>query len=222
MLRCFCILSHMTEKQYQLIMFDGPDGVGKTTQIDLAQQTLRAAGEEVYVTRIHGGTDFGEALRTVTNASDIEREPLAEHFVFMAMHTQLRAELQGQLKAGSVVLLDRSPLSDWAYQICASGLESEEAERNIKHSMSLFNPELVICYRASFEVLQEHIINRPEAEKSAYYKNKPVEYHRAVIEGYHEGAKRFGAVVIDANRSIEEVHQSTMNEINRVLEESTR
>lgn len=211
-----CILGSMHERQYRLVMFDGPDGIGKTTQIDWALQELEAANQRVFVTRIHGGTDFGEGLRKVTLDKDIARTPLAEHYVYMGMHAQHRAEWQ-DLVAGTVILLDRSPLSDWSYQIVASGLKSEEAKANIKHSMTLFKPDLIICYKASAAVLRERMLNRPESEKRAYYKEKPAEYHEAVACGYEEAAKIFGATVIDANQSIDSVHSETMKQIQNAL-----
>jgi dTMP kinase len=205
-----------TPNHGRLIMFDGPDGVGKTTQLELATADLAEQGHDVYVTRINGGTPIGEAFREIL-LSDIPREPMTEHLVFMAMHNQLRTELRPRLDQGQVVLMDRSPLSDWAYQVYGGSLDNEEAKTNIKRSMALFHPDLLICYQASLPLLRAHLQRRDNGAKTDYFKSKPDDFHLRVIEGYAEASTIFDAEVIAATDTIDEVHQRTMAAIAKVL-----
>jgi dTMP kinase len=200
-----------------LIMFDGPDGAGKTTQIGLAASELEGQGHEVYRCRINGGSDFGEKLREVI-LSDTARQPMTEHYVFLAMHTQLRHELAPHLAAGKVVLIDRSPLSDWAYQKFGGSFESAEFEHNIDRSMQLFNPAAVICYTADLSVLRERMAL--QSAKKDYFDSKPDSYFERVIAGYHFAAKRYRATVISAEPAVAEVHRATMQAIQSVIDQA--
>jgi thymidylate kinase len=149
--------------------------------------------------------------------SDIERHPLTEHYVFMAMHNQLRKDLAPHLAAGEVVLVDRSPLSDWAYQKFGGQLDSMEFERDLDQSMELFVPDSIICYAVDYGTIATRVRARREGAKLDYFESKPADYFERVIEGYRFAASRYNAIVLDATRSIEEIHTDTMTEINRVL-----
>jgi dTMP kinase len=197
-----------------LIMFDGPDGVGKTTQISLAKAALESAGKTVHVTRINGGSEFGEQLRTVV-LSPTPRQALSDHYVFMAMHTELRQVLRPLLEAGEIVLMDRSPLSDWAYQKFGSSIDSPEFERNVDMSMDLFQPDLVICYTATLATIRQRM--RQQASKADYFDSKDDGFFQNVIDGYDFAAKRYKATTIDAEQSAELVHQHTMKVITSVI-----
>ncbi|MEP6494182.1 MAG: dTMP kinase [bacterium] len=111
----------------RLIVFEGPEGAGKSTQLRHLAEWLTARGETVVAVREPGGTVVGDEIRRVLldPASDIV--PRAEALLFMASRAQLvEREIRPALVAGSIVLVDRFFLSTYAYQGAGRGLPESE------------------------------------------------------------------------------------------------
>ncbi|HVS58901.1 MAG TPA: dTMP kinase [Candidatus Saccharimonadales bacterium] len=198
-----------------VIMLDGPDGVGKSTQVSRLHEALSSRGYTVHVTRSHGGTPIGEALREVS-LSKKNRPALTDFYISLAIHAALAEELDAQREAGVISIVDRSPLSIWAYQVYGSGLGKKIAERLLKSDLALFRPELMVVYTATLDVLKSR---RPELHtgNSDYFENQPEAYFQRTIEGYADAAQRFGATLIDASASKEEVQQATWAAVENIL-----
>ena len=108
-----------------LIVLEGSEGTGKTTQVALLAKRLSANGRTALSFREPGGTKLGEILRTAVLHTDIAITPAAESLLFMASRAQLTAqEIRPALQRGATVLLDRFFLSSYAYQV--SGRELPE------------------------------------------------------------------------------------------------
>ena len=104
------------------ITFEGLDGSGKTTQVELLAGKIRETGREVVTTREPGGTPFGERLREVLLQAG-EVTPWAEAALFAAARAQLVATvIAPALERGAVVICDRYLDSSLAYQGIARGL----------------------------------------------------------------------------------------------------
>ncbi len=113
-----------------LIVFEGAEGVGKSTQLRRLAPWLESGGRVVHAHREPGGTPLGDEIRRVLldPASDIT--PRAEALLFMASRAQLVETLvRPGLEAGHVVLLDRFFLSTYAYQGAGRGLPETEVRR---------------------------------------------------------------------------------------------
>lgn len=112
--------------------FDGIDGVGKTTQIELFCQWLRERGADVVTCRDPGSTPLGERIRDVLLHSDGDT-PIgrrAEMLLYMAARAQLVDEvLRPALAAGKIVVSDRYVLANIVYQGHAGGLDVEAIRR---------------------------------------------------------------------------------------------
>lgn len=110
------------------VTFEGPEGCGKSTQIALLSERLRAAGYEVVQTREPGGTAAGERIRSLLQ-HDQEGEGLcaeAETLLFEASRAQLVQEvIRPALARGAVVLSDRFADSTTAYQGYGRGFAPE-------------------------------------------------------------------------------------------------
>jgi dTMP kinase len=107
------------------VTFEGLDGSGKTTQIDLLRTRLEADGHEVVVTREPGGTPLGEAIRRVVLEGP-DMEPWPEAALFAAARSQIVADvISPALARGADVLCDRYVDSSLAYQGIARGLGLE-------------------------------------------------------------------------------------------------
>ncbi|HEY8309766.1 MAG TPA: dTMP kinase [Gemmatimonadaceae bacterium] len=110
-----------------LIVFEGAEGVGKTTQARRFVDTLAQHGIPCVHLREPGGTSLGEAIRSVLLEPFRNVTPTAEALLFMASRAQLVSEkIRPALAAGSMVVLDRFFLSTYAYQIHARGLPERE------------------------------------------------------------------------------------------------
>ena len=111
----------------RLIVFEGPEGAGKSTQIRLIAERLAAAGVACVAMREPGGTPTGDAIRAILLDSDHEITAATEALLFMASRAELVArEIRPALERGAVVLLDRFFLSTYAYQVVGRGLPEEE------------------------------------------------------------------------------------------------
>jgi dTMP kinase len=107
----------------RLVVLEGPEGAGKTTQVGRLAARLEGAGIDAVAFREPGGTALGDLIRdTVLDPSrTITNE--AEALLFMASRAEIVAEqIVPSLEKGLVVLLDRFFLSTYAYQIAGRGL----------------------------------------------------------------------------------------------------
>src|SRR4051812_35549727 len=107
----------------KLIVFEGPEGAGKSTQIRRLAERLNAAGVACVTLRGPGGKPVGDSIRSIVLAREGEIAPAAEALLFIASRAELIArEVRPALEKGSIVILDRFFLSTYAYQIYGRGL----------------------------------------------------------------------------------------------------
>lgn len=112
--------------------FDGIDGVGKTTQMELFCEWLRAEGHDVVTCRDPGSTPLGERVREILLHSDSDTAigRRAEMLLYMAARAQLVDEvIRPALAAGTTVVSDRYLLANIVYQGHAGGLDLEAIRR---------------------------------------------------------------------------------------------
>lgn len=110
-----------------LIVLEGAEGAGKTTQLRRLETHLREAGRDVVALREPGGTPLGTSIRELLLDTASEIAPAAEALLFMASRAQIVAgAIRPALAAGRIVLLDRFFLSTYAYQIAGRGLPEDE------------------------------------------------------------------------------------------------
>jgi dTMP kinase len=129
------------------VSFEGPEGSGKTTQIRLLADWLRACGYDVLTTREPGGTRIGDAVRAVLlDPENGEMSPTAEILLFSAARAQHVAEvIRPQLERDGVVLCDRFADSTLAYQGYGRGLELEQLRRITAFATGGVTPDLTVC-----------------------------------------------------------------------------
>jgi dTMP kinase len=106
-----------------LIVFEGAEGAGKSTQLRLLADWLGARGHDVVAVREPGGTVVGDEIRRILLDSDLDIVPRSEALLFMASRAQLvECKIRPAVEGGAVVLLDRFFLSTYAYQGVGRGL----------------------------------------------------------------------------------------------------
>lgn len=112
-----------------LVVLEGPEGAGKTTQLRLLAESLNASGRRAIAVREPGGTVVGDEIRRILldPASDIV--PRAEALLFMASRAQLvEREIRPALERGEIVLVDRFFLATYAYQGIGRGIPEAELQ----------------------------------------------------------------------------------------------
>lgn len=190
-----------------VVVFDGVDGVGKSTQIELVRHMLAEDGWQPHVTRNLGGTPIGELLRSAM-LQPVPRPPLTDLYASVAIQEALVASVAEERKLGNVVLMDRSPLSLAAYQIYGSGIEAELGWQHVDNGMQALRPELIIVYEADLAAALERA--RRHSVKADYFEDKPLDYFKKVAAGFRAAAERYNIHFINADRSIKEIHQDTV------------
>jgi len=109
----------------KLIVLEGPEGVGKTTQVKLLSQYLTSIEVSHVVLREPGGSPLGERIRELVLDPAQDIHPRAEALLFLAARAQLMYVVRAHLDLGDVVLMDRFFLSTYAYQIVGRGLPED-------------------------------------------------------------------------------------------------
>lgn len=197
-----------------LIIFEGIDGVGKTTQLELAKATLEAEGWPVYTTRNLGGTPIGEALRSAI-LQPLPRPCLTDVYVSAAIQEALIESIETERAKGSIILLDRGPLSLVAYQVFGSGADAGLGWKFADLGMQKLSPDLVLIYDTSPDIAQHRL--KDAGKNLDYFESKPRDYFRRVAHGYHEAAKRYKATIIDSTESADDVFVSTKQLVQEAL-----
>lgn len=187
------------------LSFDGVDGAGKSTQIELFVEWLRAAGHTVVTCRDPGTTPLGGELRKLLlHRHDLGMDGCAEMFLYMAARAQLVAEvIRPALQAGNVVVCDRFLLANIVYQGHAGGLDVEAVRQVGRVAVGGVEPTFTFVLDMPAEQAAARIartFDRMEA--------RGLEFLRAVRRGFLEEAarqpERIG--VIDAQGTPAEVH----------------
>ena len=197
-----------------LIIFEGIDGAGKTTQIRQAEKILKDDNWLVVNRRNPGGTAIGEELRT-SMMRQMPRPAMTDLYISAAIQEALIEEIEIQRQNGAIILLDRSPLSIAAYQIYGSGIDPEKGWYFVNDGMKRMKPNVTFIYECAPKIGLERA--RAISNQFDYFESKPESYFQKVVEGYKEVASRYNAIVIDAHQPIESIHSLTMQHITPLL-----
>lgn len=193
--------------QAKVICFDGPDGVGKSTQLAMAHKDLEALGFKVHVTRTPGGTPMGEELRKVF-LSQTERHPETDLYIVVSINIALGYEIEKLRKEVDYILIDRGPLSFVAYQVFGGGIPEKEGIEAAQKIVKLWRPDSLLFFTAPVEITQERL--RKGTKKLDYFESKGPEFHQRVLDGYNEAVKLFDVTIVDSKPDAETIHQNVM------------
>ena len=195
------------------ITIEGPDGGGKTTQMNLLVPALEKLGFDVVRTREPGGTPIGDQIRSVImDMNNKSMHPRAEILLFCASRAQLVEELiRPSLAAGKIVLCDRYADSTMAYQGYGHGLDRGLLKTLLDFATGGLKPDLTILLDISAEAgLRRRITNHDEWNRMDDY---ALQFHERVRNGYlkmaAEEPERF--VIINADRPKEEIHEEIIS-----------
>ena len=191
----------------RFIVIDGPDGGGKSTQIRLLAEHLRARGVDTITTRDPGGTPIGDRIREVLlNLDHDEMAVACETMLYMASRAQLAEEvIRPALAKGRCVICDRYISATIAYQ-GAGGADPEAIRAAGRIAVGKTWPDLTVILDVPAETGLER---RGKAAELDRMESKAATFHRKVRELFLSQAaddpRHFR--VIDAAPPVEQVHQ---------------
>jgi len=221
----------------RFIVFDGPDGGGKSTQRELMAERLRAAGVAVTCCRDPGGTEIGDRIRSVLLDHDLSTMDVhCETLLFMASRAQLVGEvIRPALDRGDAVLCDRFVSSTCAYQ-GAAGYDPRRVIELARFAIDDLWPELTLVFDVGVEEGFERIGRKPsrsgvhrqkDAGNATLFEDavqdamesRPVEFHRRVSRNFKALAEIYPTplVVIDGSGSEQDVHARVVEALARVI-----
>ena len=207
----------------RFITFEGGEGCGKSTQIRLLADRLRAAGKEVLLTREPGGTALAEKIRTlVREESDDPPNSRAETLLFLASRAQVvEGVIRPALESGTWVLCDRFADSTFAYQGYGRGLDLDELRRINSFATGGLAPDRTSLLNVSPEVSAKRMRAREAATNTGADRMEKAgdDFHSRLRRGFLELAaaepERFS--VIQADGGVEEVGETVWNSIQPML-----
>ena len=156
------------------ITFEGIEGSGKSTQIELLRSSLKEEGNTVEILREPGTTQLGEKIRDIFLEKTNEKvDPITEAFLLYASRKHLDQNfLQEHLKNKSIVIADRYSDATIAYQCFGKGL-SEDFVQYIHEKSDLLSPDLTfyldITGEASKARINDSELDRMESQSLDFF-----------------------------------------------------
>ena len=206
------------QKRSLFITFEGMDGSGKTTQMRLLAERLRARGREVLETAEPGGTRIGiEIRRILLDAANQELGPTAEMLLYFACRAQNVDEwIMPALAAGKIVLSDRFTDSTLVYQGCGRGLGAETVMTLDRIACRGLVPDLTLLIDIDAETSLARAHARNTSERTGdRMDEQSLEFHRQVYEAYHALAARepHRFRIVDGRASVESIAAEIWNAV---------
>lgn len=197
------------------ITFEGADGCGKTTQIELLKKYLDEKNIKNIQTREPGATELGVELRKILLHYEKPVSDVAETFLYLAdraQHTEF--EIKPMLDDGYIILCDRFIDSTVSYQGYARKQDINQIKKLNEIATKGLKPDLTIVFDIESTIAQKRL----QGEKDRLEK-EGLEFHKALRFGYLELAKKEPdrIKVINADDTIENIHKKVIELISRYI-----
>jgi dTMP kinase len=199
------------------IVFEGPEGAGKTTQAKLLYRYLRNKGYDVVLTREPGGTKLAEAVRKIILSPKMKIYPMTELLLYEAARAQhIEEVIKPNLQKNKIVISDRFADASVVYQGYARGLGVEFVEKLNKLVVCNVVPDITFLLDISpKEGLQRIKFNR----KTSFdrLEKESLKFHIKIREGYLNIAKKrknFYIINVE-NKTFQEVHTIIVDILNK-------
>lgn len=188
----------------RLIVLEGPEGAGKSTQLEALAAVLAAVGVDVLAVREPGGTALGdEVRRLLLHAGAVA--PAAEALLFMASRAQLVAEgIEPALARGATVLVDRFFLATYAYQAAGRGLDAGLVQAANRLAVGALVPDLTLVLRVPpatgmARIARRGAADRMEASGDLFHRRVAAAYEGFLAPAWQRAHPECGAIVgVDA------------------------
>lgn len=207
----------------RFIVFEGPDGAGKSLQATRLAERLRVEGHVVTLTREPGGTRLGEQVRQILlDPGPVPRGPAADALLFNAARSQLVPEvIRPALARGEVVICDRYATSTLAYQGYGSGVDRGVLALIEAWATGGLRPDLVLVCDVPVEVGLARRDAGVAAELTRFEDSERHDrrFHERVRQGYLEMAAQDPEhwVVLDGSGTLDAVALEVDQVVNAFL-----
>jgi dTMP kinase len=210
----------------KLIVFEGPEGVGKSTQVQRLAEQFQMLGIARTVLREPGGTELGEEVRRLLLDGSYDIHPRAEALLFMAARAQIVHRVRDELALGKVVIMDRFFLSTYAYQVTGRGLPEDEVRAANAFATGGLVPDLTLLlvypYGAGLRRVDERG-GRDRIERAG------LDFHERVSQAFgsftdpawEQAHPEAGDIMkIDARGTVDTVFQRVLDAVSQCLPET--
>lgn len=197
------------------VTFEGIDGCGKTTQIELAYKLLKDLGRDVIKVREPGSTPLSEAVRNIILDKSLTINPISELMLFQAARAELTNDIiEPALKENKIVLCDRYYDSTTAYQGYGRGIDLDAIKHTNRLGSNGNTPDITFFFDVSWEISKA----RRKNDLSDRMEDQERDFFDRVSEGYRKLAKdetdRF--ISIDADGDPKTIHTKVVSTINKL------
>lgn len=197
----------------KFVTIEGCDGSGKSTQIELLRNSLENLGVDFVFTREPGGTELSERIRDLISSpaySDMDK--YTELFLYAAARRQHVVRIKEWLASGKIVICDRFSDSTVAYQGYGRGIDMDAINLCNEIATDGLNIDLTLFFDLPPD---EAFARKGGADKSDRLECEKFDFYTRVYEGYRRMSEGDRYEVIDARKSIEEVHAFVMTALKR-------
>ncbi len=205
------------------ITVEGPDGAGKTTQLQLLNDVLKEKGYNVMMTREPGGTRVGNEIRSLILNPDFEEmKEMTEILLYAASRAQHVEELiRPALEAGTIILCDRFVDASLAYQGYGLGHPIDLVRHINDSATGGLAPDRTYLFDLTVTDSKKRMMDRGALDR---IEQRDDAFRARVYEGFQQIAASDPerVQIVQANRSIEVIHQDLVEDVITYLEEKER
>jgi len=195
---------------------EGPDGSGKTTQIEMLKTYLESKGYDIVITREPGGTVISEAIRAIILNKEYQE---MSHMTELLLYASARAQLVNQvikpaLAEGKAVICDRFVESSAVYQGIGRGLGVSTVYEVNNYALGDVKPKLTIFMDLDADEGIRRKENQTELDRMEM---EDLSFHKRVVEGYRQLAQLYPDRIfpVDATLPIEKIHSIIVEEVEK-------
>lgn len=198
------------------ITFEGIDGVGKSTQLDMLERYLVDLGKQVLRTLEPGGTELGQEIRHLLLHRKGDVSARSEALLYAADRAHhVATKIKPALEAGMVVLSDRYFDSSVAYQGAARELNVDEVRNISLWAIDNLLPDLTVLLDLPADEAMKRRGNK--GTEPDRLEREQVEFFERARDEYLKMAKESRFLVVDASDSPEKIHQQVIGRVSALL-----
>ena len=199
------------------IVFEGPDGSGKTTVSDKVCEKLKNMGYDVLHTREPGGIEIAEQIRSIIlDPKNTDMDKRTEALLYAASRRQhLVQRVIPALKEGKIVICERFVYSSLAYQGKARGIGYDGVMKINEFAIEDCKPDMTIYLDIDEKIGHNRINKRSFKDR---LDSESINFHHLVNEGYKEILSIYDDIkVVDASKSVDEVCKDSLSLIKELI-----
>ena len=206
----------MTIPRGKLILLEGGEGVGKSTQAKLLINRLKEFQISAELIREPGGDPIAESIRSlILDDATKGIEPLAELFLFSAARAQvMKTKVAPKLDAGVWVIADRGLVSSVVYQGYVKGVSIADVRTACQIAVGKCLPDKIVLLHAPAKVA---LARRAEGGGSNRFEAEGLAFHHKVNQAYLKEARQAGHAVVDAIGKVETVSARIWQHVQPIL-----